>query len=229
MKKLIVLFSVIFLTFVIYRVNANNLIDYMSIGDSLDLGINSYGNNTYSYHDYLKNYLDNNNLLHKTSFYYSKNNYKIEELLNDIKNNKEIIYNDKTYNIKKELREADLITISIGMDELINKIESNITSSDIDTLINNMDSLVSTIKKISPSNIVLIGYYNPYLDNLKVSKIFSYINDGYKELASKYKINYIDILNLNSNKEYLPNYKDYHLNSKGYLKIASKIIEKLDY
>lgn len=229
MKKLIVLFSVIFLTFIIYKVNANNLIDYMSIGDSLDLGINSYGNNTYSYHDYLKNYLDNNNLLHKTSFYYSKNNYKIEELLNDIKNNKEIIYNDKTYNIKKELREADLITIFIGMDELINKIESNITSSDIDTLINNMDSLVSTIKKISSSNIVLIGYYNPYLDNLKISKIFSYINDRYKELASKYKINYIDILNLNSNKEYLPNYKDYHLNSKGYLKIASKIIEKLDY
>lgn len=229
MKKLIVLFSVIFLTFIIYKVNANNLIDYMSIGDSLDLGINSYGNNTYSYHDYLKNYLDNNNLLHKTSFYYSKNNYKIEELLNDIKNNKEIIYNDKTYNIKKELREADLITIFIGMDELINKIESNITSSDIDTLINNMDSLVSTIKKISSSNIVLIGYYNPYLDNLKISKIFSYINDRYKELASKYKINYIDILNLNSNKEYLPNYKDYHLNSKGYLKLASKIIEKLDY
>ena len=229
MKKLIVLFSVIFLTFIIYKVNANNLIDYMSIGDSLDLGINSYGNNTYSYHDYLKNYLDNNNLLHKTSFYYSKNNYKIEELLNDIKNNKEIIYNDKTYNIKKELREADLITIFIGMDELINKIESNITSSDIDTLINNMDSLVSTIKKISSSNIVLIGYYNPYLDNLKISKIFFYINDRYKELASKYKINYIDILNLNSNKEYLHNYKDYHLNSKGYLKIASKIIEKLDY
>ena len=229
MKKLIVLFSVIFLTFIIYKVNANNLIDYMSIGDSLDLGINSYGNNTYSYHDYLKNYLDNNNLLHKTSFYYSKNNYKIEELLNDIKNNKEIIYNDKTYNIKKELREADLITIFIGMDELINKIESNITSSDIDTLINNMDSLVSTIKKISSSNIVLIGYYNPYLDNLKISKIFSYVNNRYKELASKYKINYIDILNLNSNKEYLPNYKDYHLNSKGYLKIASKIIKKLDY
>ena len=62
MKKLIVLFSVIFLTFIIYKVNANNLIDYMSIGDSLDLGINSYGNNTYSYHDYLKNYLYNNNL-----------------------------------------------------------------------------------------------------------------------------------------------------------------------
>ena len=229
MKKLIVLFSVIFLTFIIYKVNANNLIDYMSIGDSLDLGINSYGNNTYSYHDYLKNYLDNNNLLHKTSFYYSKPNYKIEELLIDIENNKEIIYDDKTYNIKKELREADLITISIGMDELVNKIESNITSSDIDTLVNNMDLLVSNIKKISSSNIVLIGYYNPYLDNLKVNKIFSYINDRYKELANKYKINYIDILNLNSNKEYLPNYKDYHLNSKGYLKIASKIIEKLDY
>ncbi len=227
MRKLIVLFLVIFLTFIIYKLNENNLIDYMSIGDSLDLGINSYGNNTYSYHDYLKNYLDNNNLLHKTSFFYSKSNYKIKDLLNDIKDNKEIIYDDKNYNIKKELREADLITICIGMDELINKIENNITSSDIDTLINDMDLLISNIKKFSSSNIVLIGYYNPYLDNIKVNKIFSYVNNKYKELATKYKIIYIDILNFN--KEYLPNYKDYHLNSKGYLKIASKIIEKLDY
>ena len=227
MRKLIVLFLVIFLTFIIYKLNENNLIDYMSIGDSLDLGINSYGNNTYSYHDYLKNYLHNNNLLHKTSFFYSKSNYKIKDLLNDIKDNKEIIYDDKNYNIKKELREADLITICIGMDELINKIENNITSSDIDTLINDMDLLISNIKKFSSSNIVLIGYYNPYLDNIKVNKIFSYVNNKYKELATKYKIIYIDILNFN--KEYLPNYKDYHLNSKGYLKIASKIIEKLDY
>lgn len=232
MKKIIIVFSVIItLTFIIYKANANNLIDYMSIGDSFDLGINSYGNNTYSYRDYLKNYLNNNNLLHNTSFYYSKINYKIEELLNDIKINKEIIYNDKTYNIKKELREADLITIAIGLDELISIIETDNITSDIyikvDKFIKNMEELVNNIQKISSSNIILIGYYNPYLNrNKDLGRLFAYINDKYRKIAKTYKITYVDIYNTITS-DYLPNSKDYHLNSKGYLKIASKIIEEL--
>ena len=232
MRKIIIIFSVIItLTFIIYKANANNLIDYMSIGDSFDLGINSYGNNTYSYRDYLKNYLNNNNLLHNTSFYYSKTNYKIEELLNDIKINKEIIYNDKTYNIKKELREADLITIAIGLDELISIIETDNITSDIyikvDKFIKNMEELVNNIQKISSSNIILIGYYNPYLnENKDLERLFAYINDKYVKIARRYNITYIDIYNIITS-DYLPNSKDYHLNSKGYLKIASKIIEEL--
>ncbi len=232
MRKIIIIFSVIItLTFIIYKANANNLIDYMSIGDSFDLGINSYGNNTYSYRDYLKNYLNNNNLLHNTSFYYSKTNYKIEELLNDIKINKEIIYNDKTYNIKKELREADLITIAIGLDELISIIETDNITSDIyikvDKFIKNMEELVNNIQKISSSNIILIGYYNPYLNrNKDLGRLFAYINDKYRKIAKTYKITYVDIYNTITS-DYLPNSKDYHLNSKGYLKIASKIIEEL--
>lgn len=232
MRKIIIIFSVIItLTFIIYKANANNLIDYMSIGDSFDLGINSYGNNTYSYRDYLKNYLNNNNLLHNTSFYYSKINYKIEELLNDIKINKEIIYNDKTYNIKKELREADLITIAIGLDELISIIETDNITSDIyikvDKFIKNMEELVNNIQKISSSNIILIGYYNPYLNrNKDLGRLFAYINDKYRKIAKTYKITYVDIYNTITS-DYLPNSKDYHLNSKGYLKIASKIIEEL--
>ena len=232
MKKIIIIFSfIITLTFIIYKANANNLIDYMSIGDSFDLGINSYGNNTYSYRDYLKNYLNNNNLLHNTSFYYSKTNYKIEDLLNDIKINKEIIYNDKTYNIKKELREADLITIAIGLDELVSIIETdNITSNiyiKVDKFIKNMEELVNNIQKISSSNIILIGYYNPYLNgNKDLERLFAYINDEYVKIAKRYNITYVDIYNIITS-DYLPNSKDYHLNSKGYLKIASKIIEEL--
>lgn len=239
MKKLIIsVFLIIFLIFIIYKTNSDNLIDYMSIGDSFDLGINSYGNNTYSFHDYIKNYLDNNNNLHKTSFYYSKPNYKIEDLLEDIKNNKEIIYNDKTYNIKKELREADLITIAIGMDELVNILEydgklNNIktTYEKIDEMITNMDNLIKTVKKISSSNIILIGYYNPYKKESKeLNRLFSYIDDKYLTISKKYKITYVDIYKtIKDNSDYLPNFKDYHINSKGYLKVASQIIDKLKY
>ena len=231
MKKIIIgILIIIFLTFIIYKSNANNLIDYMSIGDSFDIGINSYGNNTYSYRDYLKNYLNNNNLLHKTYFYYSKSNYTIEELLNDITINKEVIYNDRMYNIKKDLREADLITISIGLDELISIIEDNKNDNiyvKVDKMIDNMNILINNVQKISSSNIILIGYYNPYLNgNKELERLFAYINDKYYDIAKKYKLTYIDIYKI-INKNYLPNIRDYHLNSKGYLKIASKIIEEL--
>ena len=237
MKKIIVLVLIVFSTYVIYKVNDDNLIDYMALGDSLNEGINSYGNKSYGFNDYIKSYLENNNLLNKYNSYYSKSDYSIEELTNDIKNNKSVLYNDKTYNIKKELREADLVTISIGMDELVellNKKELtsfNSIKKDLDNLITNMDNLLSKITSLSKTEIILIGYYNPYNEyNKDIDKVFAYINDNYINLSKKYSIKYVDIYNMISkDKNYLPNKSDYHLTSKAYLKIATEIIDKIEF
>ncbi len=237
MKKIILIIFIIFLTFLIYKFNDKNLIDYVSIGDSFDLGINSYGNNTYSYHDYIKTYLNDNNLLNTSNFYFSKLNYKTEELLTDLKNNKTILANDKNYNIRKELREADLITISIGLDELMSNIEYNNNLLNKETLyektdimIKNMNEIIYNITKLSKGKIILIGYYNPYNNyNKDLNDFFAYISDQYLTIAKKYKIEYLDIYNLiKQDKNYLPNKKDYHLTSKAYLKVASKIIEIIE-
>ena len=103
MKKILVLILIVLVTYIIYKVNDNELIDYMSLGDSINQGINSYGNKSFGYNDYLRSYLENNDLLHKYNSYYSKNSYTISELTDDIDSNKEVLYDDKTYNIKKEL------------------------------------------------------------------------------------------------------------------------------
>lgn len=236
MKKIIIPILIIFFTFVIYKANDDNLIDYVSIGDSINLGINSYGNYSYGYNDYIKTYLENNELLHKYNSFYSKTDYTIEELLNDIKNNKTILYDDKTYNIKKELREADLLTIAIGMDEFSKILNSKDISNfnnikpSLDKMISNMDELLNNIKKLSKAEIILIGYYNTNNNyNKDTDKVFAYINDNYRDITKKYSIKYVDIYKLISqDKSYLPNQNDYHLTSKAYLKIASKIIEKID-
>ena len=234
MKKIVIPILIVFLTFIIYKTNDDNLVDYMAIGDSLSLGINSYGNHSYGFNDYLKSYLENNNLLHHYNSLYSKNDYKIEELINDIKTNKNILYDDKTYNIKKELREADLLTISIGMDELVNLLnankEFNEIQNDLDKLCNNMDTLIKEITSLSKTKIILLGYYNPS-NNFDKNKnqIFAYISDKYQSIASKYSITYIDIYEeIRQDKNYLPNKNDYHLTSKGYLKIANKIIKNIE-
>lgn len=237
MKKVVVFILIIFFTFLIYKINDKNLVDYLSLGDSLALGINSYGNHSYGYNDYVKSFLENNNLLHKYNSYYTKNDYTISELTSDINSNKTIFYDDKTYSLKKEIREADIITLSIGLDELISIIELNENKTNlddiypkIDTLCLEMDELVKTIKKYSEARIILIGYYNPYGEaNKELSNLFAYISDKYTNIAKKYSINYLDIYQLIlENKNYLPNNRDYHITSKGYLKIASEIIKKIE-
>ena len=235
MKKLIIIVVLILVfTFIIYKTNEDNLIDYMSIGDSVNLGINSYGNYAYGYNDYVKSYLENNNLLHKYNAYYSKDNYTILELINDINNNKEVIYNDKTYNIKRELREADLVTLAIGMDVLTDilmdaKDFEDIKSS-LDTMAFYMEKLLKSLKSLSKSKIVLIGYYKPFQDsNVEVEKALTYLNDKYKNIAKNNSIIYVDIYNsIKEDINCLPNNKDYHLNSHGYLKIANEVIKKIE-
>ena len=234
MKKLIISLVLIFLlTFIIYKVNDKNLIDYMAIGDSINLGINSYGNYAYGYNDYLRAYLENNNMLHKYNAYYSKDNYTIAELINDIENNKEILYDDKTYNIKRELREADLVSLAIGMDELVQILIDNkdteTLQGNLDVMVSNMEKLLKSITSLSKSRIVLLGYYMPYQSNKDKEKAITYLNDKYKQLANKYSIMYVDIYNvIKEDKMCLPNEKDYHLTSHDYLKIANEIIKKIE-
>jgi len=235
MKKLLVLILIPFLTFIIYKANDDNLIDYMSLGDSIDLGINSYQNKSFGYNDYLKTYLENNKLLHKSNFFYSKEDYKIGDLVNDIKNNKKVLYDDRTYNIKKELRESDLITIAIGMDELTSLLTENKDQKfkslkpSLDNLISEMDELLEQVSSLSKGKIILIGYYNPYGESRELTRIFAYLFDAYQELAKKYSLTYLDIYNMIKQEEsYLPNKNDYHLTSKGYLKIASEIIKLIE-
>ena len=229
MKKIVFPLLIILLVIIIYNLNSKKTIDYVVLGDSISLGINSYGNKTFSYSEYLKTYLDNNNLLHEYYAHYIKSKYKIEELNEDIKNNKTIVFNDKNYNLKRELREADLITIAIGMDTLVEILNnSQVIEKAINNMIEQMDNLLNSITSITKTKIVLIGYYNPTrVYNKDIERIFAYFNDNYSTLSKKYAITYIDIYNIvKNNPSYLPNDKDYHLISKGYLKISEEIIKK---
>ena len=228
MKKIILPLLLILLIFIIYKTNDNNLIDYMVIGDSVSCGLNSYGNKTYGYNDYIKSYLENNKMLHRYNDYFIKDKYTIKELINDIDNNKNVLYKDKHYNIKKELREADILTISIGMDELVHILNNDNVNNNLDNLITDMDILLKKVTSLSKNKVILIGYYNPNNNYSKeTDRLFSYISDKYKKLSKKYNVEYIDIYNIiKKNNNYLPNKLDYHLTSSGYLQIAKEVIDK---
>ena len=112
--KLLILFSSIIFIYLIYNFTNNKNITYLALGDGLTLGENSYGGISYSYSDYFKDYLKQENMLKLYSKDYASKNKSIINLHNDILKNKEIKIDNITYNFKELLRESDIISLSIG-------------------------------------------------------------------------------------------------------------------
>jgi lysophospholipase L1-like esterase len=184
------------------------------IGDSLSLSINS--NNIQSYDDYYKDYLGKNL---EGYIIYGDQNYRIGELVRDIKSNIEI--NNRS--IQNILIKSDLVIIEIGIDELYMALNVNDKYKYLDGMIDNMDELVKEVKKYCKEKVLLIGYYNPSnKDNLKY---VNYINERYFDISKKYNISYLDISELNNPKYFSGN--NYHLNDRGYLWLNSQIIQAI--
>lgn len=119
--KLIIFIASLLTIFLIYKgfEYKQDKIFYIALGDSVAEGMNSYGAIGYGYTDYVSEYLDKNDRL---DFYikgFAKSGYTIENVKNDIDNNKTIEVDGKKVNIKEALRESDLVTISIGANDFI--------------------------------------------------------------------------------------------------------------
>ena len=111
MKKIIKLLILIILSlsvYFIYQQTKNKTITIMAIGDGLSLGINSYGIEEYSYLNYYKDYLEEENIILSNN--YSKKDLTIKETIETITNKA---------SIKRDLREADKLFLNIGDNDLI--------------------------------------------------------------------------------------------------------------
>ena len=119
--KLIVFVLSLLIVFYIYNkfLNQNSKLIYIPLGDSIAEGMTPYGNIDYGYSDYIKDYLKDND---KLSFYtkkYTKSGYTVNDLKRDINDNKVIIEDNNKYYLKEILRESDLVTLTIGANDLI--------------------------------------------------------------------------------------------------------------
>ena len=221
MKKLILLIILIIPTiYIIYIFNNNHNINYTSLGDGYAQGINSYGIINYSYSDYLKDYLLDINKLGNYNNEFSYKNATINSLYNDIITNKHINNN----NLKQLLRNTDILTLSIGLNDLLFKlsIEDNIKKDIYKEIKYEYDLLIKEINKYYHKDIYVIGYYaTPKVNH-------NYINELNKILKSNKKIIYINtaFINKNSNK-YLLNSNNIYPNHQGYKEISNKLISKI--
>jgi len=234
LKKILFLVSVLGIVFCSYTFLRDNRINYVCLGDSLAAGQNPYGEIGYGYTDYLKDYLATNNKLRKYSDY-AISGYKTTDVISDIAINREL-END---NIREDLRESDLVTLSIGANDFLESFSiSDLNFNDvelyikkIDDIIIKLDKTLKVIREYAKQQVILIGYYNPFpiLYNItpqNIDKIFNYADSKYSEIASKYNIDYLSIYEaFKEDSSFLPNPFDIHPDINGYKKISDLLIE----
>lgn len=239
-KKLIVYILLLLIIYFIYITFHDDKINYLSIGDFLSVGVNSYNENSYGYSDYLANYLKEKNLLKNYSKDFANADFRISDLQHQLDMNQVINKQNKSLSFKKCLREADLVTISIGANDLLTEI--NMSTSDIEVIeedkileifadkMLDFEKLLKDIRKYNTEEIIVLGYYNPYeYKKIIPDRIFNYFDNKMKNVTEKYDIKFISLFQLFKNNEnYLPNPTNIHPSSLGYEAIYKQIVKQLD-
>ena len=219
--KLIILIVISLSVYFIYQDTKNSNIKILSIGDSLALGINSYGSKEYGYIDYYKDYLVSKNKKVTITNKDSKKDLTIQELLEKIKTHSEL---------KKSLIEAHIVIISIGYNDLLYKLGISEKLSipkmnqNIKEIEKEYEKLIKEIRKYYKNEIIMIGCHKTnredYYLNIGIRKLNNY-------LQQQKEIQYIDTYKLLNNfQKYFSNPNSYYPNQYGYKKIAEEIIKK---
>ena len=248
MKKNLWIIPVIILAviglFLIFNKNSkkdsNDKIYYLALGDSVAEGINEEGLVGKGYADFIKEYLDDEGRLKFYTKRFAKSGYTIDDLKNDIENNSMIEVNGKKIYIQDALKEADLITLTIGANDLIHGLDLNNyttklayldeTKKELDAILEKLEGLIELIRQYNDKQLLVTGYYNPF-PNLEdhweeLSELVEYFNFGVENICLRSEIKYVDLFHiLYRDSKALPNQYNIHPSQYGYELIAKEMIK----
>lgn len=177
----------------------------------------------YNYNDYIRDYFESNQQLEKYISNFAKTDQTVENLITCIENNYRLEETNLT--IQQALAKAKIITIGIGMDELMNlSLKQNIPSKDIEDYKKDMEKLLKIIRNFNNNEIYLIGLYKGY--NLKDDTVLE-INNALKEIANQNQIIFIDISDFPDKNQYYLLNTSYYINYKGHKEIANRILSSI--
>lgn len=214
MKKILLILFLFLSCYIIYAKTYDDKKFYLAVGDGITAG----------YNDIIINYLDNLDILKEYNNSFINKDYRIKDLIRVIKYNEEMNINNKSVSIHYLLKESDIITLSIGMNDIYYKLNNNTKDiySYVNEMINDMEILLDSIKKYSCNKVIVLGYYN--ITN-KNNDIFTYLNYKVKSLVETYGYDYIELANIINN-EHLQSTDNYYLNEEGNQLISKLIVEK---
>jgi lysophospholipase L1-like esterase len=238
-KKVLIFLVGIILSIIIFKFTFDSKINYLALGDDLSMGKTPFSTYGKSFTDYFATYLKNKNKLKSFNKEFVQKDYRTTDIIKDIENDKKILINDNYISINQAILNADLITISTGINELFYKLNyNNIKKNQINTIyeyINEMfsdiEKLIIKIRKIDNCKIYLIGFYNPLknIDDETIENIFEYIDNRFEGLESYKHIIFIDIYDgFKESKYYLPSDKIYFPSLEGYNYIANQLINEYE-
>ncbi len=203
LKTALVLALTLFIVFVIYLSHIDKKVYYVALGDYQALGLTNEGIITYGYTDYLKDSLKKENKLETYIIGYAKDNARITDIIHDIEKNKKIQINDKTQTLKNALIKADLVTLSVGMNDLFYKIgvnpdlqtlNYNEVYYHVDEMMEDLEQLFELLREYCKEDIIMTGFYNPIdISNEKLNEILVYVNTRLEETADMYQISIVSI------------------------------------
>ena len=211
MKKIILILFLFLSCYIIYNLTEEKGLSCLVIGDTI------------ADNEYLKN----NSLITNYNNIYINKEYRIIDLINIIKYNEEQEVDNKKISIHRLLKNTDILIISIGMNDLYYKLNTNYQNiyTYLNDMLNNIEILLNEINKYNYKQVYILGYYNITNNN---NDIFKYINYKLEKLSNKYHYNYIELNNiLRNNPNYLKKTNNFELNSQGYNKISKIIVENL--
>lgn len=187
LKKIFVIAVLLLAVFLIYLTTMDKKIYYLALGDSISL----------QYPKQIANYLNEKKLLEQYRHEFVTEDMRITDLIRDIKDNKKIIIDKKEQTIKNSLIKADLVTISIGNQELFYKMKMekpDVLYNYIDDMIKDMEELFVVLKEYCKEDIFILGYTNPFMNNME--RYIEYANQKLETLAKKYDISYVSLKTL---------------------------------
>lgn len=222
--KLILIITVgAILTLLVNTITVDNKIMLVSIGDGLSLGMTPYKVAGTSFNDYLKEELESKKKLQGYNNEFSQSYLTIHELNEYIEDN--LVGKFTRVPIKQTLAKADVITISIGIDEFAQKsLQNTINNEQIESYINEMKLLLKSIREFYDKKIIIIGLYPAY--NFEKKDVIE-VNNKLKKEAGKYNCLFYDIYPFYLNNSYFLTNTSYYINYLAHQKIASDLLKML--
>ena len=221
-KLLLIILIGAAVTILINCITIKNKIAIVSLGDGLSLGMTSYNVAGPSFNDYLKEYAEEKNILDSYNNEFSQNHLTTHELNELLEDN--IVGEFTKTPIKQIIASADILTISIGMDEFADlSLQKNLTTEAKEKYIVEMKRFLKLIREFYDKKIIIVGLYPAYnFDQTDAVEI----NKNLQKTAGEYNALFLDIIAYYLNDEYIFA-NSYYLNYKGHQKIAQNLINML--
>ena len=123
-KKGLIGGAVLLLIFLIYLSTMDRKVYYLVLGDSLATSEGADGLKVRGYTDIVAENLEKKGVLEEYIKKFAEDGMKVPDLIDDIEDNREIEVNGKTIRIKNALVKADLVTLSIGANDILERLDS---------------------------------------------------------------------------------------------------------